>query len=105
MSTRAELLAPTLVTADVRALRVIALWSMLGAKMLAGWGVQWDIRWHLVIGRDSFWIAPHLMTYTGVTLVAVLAFGVLAWETWQARRGLQGPDAIQVMGLTGTRGF
>jgi hypothetical protein len=45
------------------------------------------------------------MTYTGVTLVAVLAFGVLAWETWQARRGLQGPDAIRVMGLTGTRGF
>jgi hypothetical protein len=105
MSSRAEILAPAVVTADVRALRVIALWSMLGAKMLAGWGVQWDIRWHLVIGRDSFWIAPHLMTYTGVTLVAVLAFGVLAWETWQARRGLQGPDAIRVMGLTGTRGF
>jgi hypothetical protein len=105
MSSRAEILAPALVTADARTLRVIALWAMLGAKMLTGWGVQWDIRWHLVIGRDSFWIAPHLMTYTGVTLVAVLAFGVLAWETWQARRGLQGPDAIQVMGLTGTRGF
>jgi len=105
MSSRAEILAPTLVTADVRALRVIALWSMLGAKMLTGWGVQWDIRWHLVIGRDSFWIAPHLMTYAGVTLAAVLALGVLAWETWRARQGLEVPGGIRVMGLLGTRGF
>jgi hypothetical protein len=105
MSSRAEILAPALVTADARTLRVIALWAMLGAKMLTGWGVQWDIRWHLVIGRDSFWIAPHVMTYAGVTLAAVLAFGVLAWETWRAWRGLAAPDAIQVMGLVGTRGF
>jgi len=105
MSSRAEAFIPTLAAADVRALRVIALWGMLGAKMLGGWGVQWDIRWHLVIGRDSFWIAPHVMTYAGVTLAAVLAFGVLAWETWRARPGLEMPDGIRVMGLLGTRGF
>ncbi len=105
MSSRAETLVPDLMAADVRAVRVIALWGMLGAKMLGGWGVQWDIRWHLVIGRDSFWIAPHLMTYAGVTLAAVVAFGVLAWETWRSRQGLEAPDGIRVMGLVGTRGF
>jgi hypothetical protein len=105
MSSRADVIAPALVSADVRALRVAALCGLLGAKMLGGWGVQWDIRWHLVIGRDSFWIAPHLMTYAGVTLAAVIALGVLAWETWRARRGLAVPDAIRVMGLVGTPGF
>jgi hypothetical protein len=105
MSSRADVFAPALVSADVRALRVAALWGLLGAKMLGGWGVQWDIRWHLVIGRDSFWIAPHLMTYAGVTLAAVIALGVLAWETWRARRGLAVPGGIRVMGLVGTPGF
>jgi hypothetical protein len=105
MSSRADVIAPALVSADVRALRVAALCGLLGAKMLGGWGVQWDIRWHLVIGRDSFWIAPHVMTYAGVTLAAVIALGVLAWETWRARRGLAAPGGIRVMGLVGTPGF
>ena len=29
---------------------------MLAANVLAAWGVQWDIQWHMQIGRDSFWI-------------------------------------------------
>src|SRR5688572_14539854 len=41
-----------------RTLRTVALWGLIAAKILGGWGVQWDIRWHLLIGRDSFWIAP-----------------------------------------------
>jgi len=24
----------------------IALWVLLGANLLAAWGVQWDIQWH-----------------------------------------------------------
>jgi hypothetical protein len=105
MSSRADAIVPALAAADVRSLRVAALCGLLGAKMMGGWGVQWDIRWHLVIGRDSFWIAPHLMTYAGVTLAAVLALGMLAWETWRARQGLEAPGAIRVMGLVGTPGF
>jgi hypothetical protein len=78
---------------------------LLGAKMLGGLGVQWDIRWHLLIGRDSFWIPPHLMTYAGVTVAAVLAFAVLALETLRAQRGEAAPDGVRVLGLVGTRGF
>jgi len=44
-----------------------ALWVLLGANLLAGWGVQWDIMWHVLLGRDSFWIPPHVMTYGGGT--------------------------------------
>src|SRR5439155_1575326 len=59
----------------------VALWVLLGANLLAGWGVQWDIQWHVRVGRDSFWIPPHVMTYAGVTIVVLASFGVLARDT------------------------
>src|SRR2546430_10042970 len=70
------------VTADASlAWRRAALWGLLGAKVVSSWGVQWDIQWHTLIGRDSFWIAPHLMTYAGVVVMVGLSFGVLAATT------------------------
>jgi hypothetical protein len=77
-----------------------ALWILLAAKALAGIGVGWDIRWHIVIGRDSFWIAPHVMTYAGVAVAAIVSFAVLALGTWR-RSG----DELRVAGLFGTRGW
>jgi len=84
----------------------VALWVLLGANLLAGWGVQWDIQWHVQIGRDSFWIPPHVMTYGGVTLIVLASFGVLARDTLRhllARRAPEGTE--RVLGLTGTPGF
>ena len=86
-------------------LRRGALWALLAAKLVGGWGVGWDIRWHLLIGRDSFWIAPHAMAYAAVAATAMISLGVLALETWRTRRGAPSPDAVAVVGLTGTRGF
>ena len=90
---------------QVRDLRRAALWSLLVAKAVAGMGVGWDIRWHVVIGRDSFWIAPHIMTYAGVAAAALLSFGVLAVETLAARRGRAPRASFRIAGLVGTRGF
>jgi hypothetical protein len=103
MSVRADALAPA--ASDIYAIRAMAFWGLIAAKSLGGWGVQWDIRWHLLIGRDSFWIAPHLMTYAGVTAGALLAFGILAFDTARARSGQRVPDGVRYFGLTGTRGF
>src|SRR3989442_2907986 len=105
MSTRVDAVSPSLAAADVRALRVTALWALLAAKLIGGWGVQWDIRWHLLVGRDSFRIHRHVMTYASVTLTALLAFGVLGAETIQARRGLPAPRRVRIAGLVGTPGF
>jgi hypothetical protein len=85
--------------------RRAALWAMVVAKLVGGWGVQWDIQWHVRIGRDSFWIAPHVMTYAGVAGVVLLSFGVLAWDTWRRRAARLAPDEMTIMGLTGTPGF
>src|SRR5713101_7823834 len=68
-------------------------------KIVTGWGVQWDIQWHVLIGRDTFWIPPHLMTYAGVTAVVALSFGMLAWDSWR------GEGDVRVLGLTSSRGF
>jgi len=82
-----------------------ALWALLAAKLVGGWGVGWDIRWHLVIGRDSFWIAPHVMTYASVVVASMISLGVLLVETCRARSGTRAPDTIAIAGLHGTRGF
>ena len=86
-------------------LRRAALWILLLAKAVAGIGVGWDIRWHVVIGRDSFWIAPHVMTYAGVAVASIVCFGVLALETWAARRGQTPRDSLRIAGLVGSRGY
>jgi hypothetical protein len=88
-------------------LRRAALWTLLASKLIAGWGVQWDIQWHVLIGRDSFWIPPHVMTYAGVALAVVVSFGVLAWETLMGSPAgsSDAPPVLRVLGLTGTRGF
>jgi hypothetical protein len=84
----------------------IALWLLLGATVLAAWGVQWDIQWHVRIGRDSFWIPPHVMTYSGVTLVVLASFGVLARDTLRHLTAGRAPEGtLRIVGLTGTRGF
>ena len=62
-------------------LKRAALWALLVSKIVTGWGVQWDIQWHVLIGRDSFWIPPHLITYAGVSAAVFLSFGMLFWET------------------------
>ncbi len=93
---------------SIATVRRAVLWGLLASKLIAGWGVQWDIQWHVQIGRDSFWIAPHLMTYAGVGLAVLLSWGVVAWESWlRARRATipREASAVQLLGLTATRGF
>jgi hypothetical protein len=105
MSTPVVLAVPISAGAEIRTLRCAALWSLLAAKMLGGWGVQWDIRWHLDIGRDSFWIPPHVMTYAGVTLATLVPLAILLLETWRNRRGEPSAERLRVWGLVGTTGF
>jgi hypothetical protein len=43
-------------------------------------GVIWDISWHITIGRDTLWSAPHLAIYLG-GIVAGLSCGALVLRT------------------------
>jgi hypothetical protein len=72
------------VSDSLRGYRRAALWGLLASKVLGAWGLAWDIQWHMTIGRDSFWIAPHLMIYSSVVGGLLLGGGVLALERRRA---------------------
>src|SRR5262249_5086411 len=82
----------------------VALWVLRAGKLLGACGLTWDIQWHLLIGRDPFWIPPHVMMYGGVTAGLLVAFGVLALDSLAAGRGARPRGTITILGLTSTRG-
>src|SRR6185295_12079954 len=92
-------------TPSLAAVARVGFWTLIVAHVVAGWGTQWDIQWHMRIGRDAFWIAPHVMTYSGVTLMVLASWGMLAWTSWRALRGERAAGAWRVLGITGTRGW
>ena len=55
----------------------------LGGFLLALYGTYWDDAWHTERGRDSFFIAPHLCVYGGLTLAGA---GLGLWGLLVARR-------------------
>jgi hypothetical protein len=81
------------------------LWALLAAHLVALWGLSWDIRWHLLIGRDSFWIAPHVMTYSGVAAIVLVSFGVFLWTGAQGLRRATLPVMLRNLSEAGSRGY
>lgn len=47
-------------------------------------GGTWDVSWHIVIGRDTFWSPPHLLLYGGILLVLITVVATLA-HAWRLR--------------------
>ena len=100
---RMPLTAPATAAADRLALHRVALWILLAAKLVTGWGVQWDIQWHVLIGRDTFWIAPHLHDLCrrhagGADLVRTAGRGHSAGRTARGR-DLDPPRLISTRGV------
>ena len=75
------------------------------AKVIGGWGLQWDIQWHMTIGRDSFWIAPHVMMYVSVAVALVVGFAILGLTTADPSAGRSRAGRVRVLGLCGSPGF
>src|SRR5215207_9595544 len=59
------------------------------ALMLAttAFGLAWDIRWHIVVGRDTFFSPPHLFLYAGVSFAGILSLAMVLVETYRYRHG------------------
>ncbi|MBI2204027.1 MAG: hypothetical protein HYU41_09270 [Candidatus Rokubacteria bacterium] len=70
---------------------------------LGAWGLTWDILWHVRIGRDSFWIAPHVMIYASVGVAFAVSIAVVARDTFGG--GPPGVAAWRFAGLRSTPGF
>jgi hypothetical protein len=50
--------------------RLLTAATVLLGVFFMGMGTSWDIHWHATVGRESFWIPPHLVLYAG-TILAV----------------------------------
>ncbi|MEO7910991.1 MAG: hypothetical protein ABIV47_15210 [Roseiflexaceae bacterium] len=83
-----------------RVISALALLTLLGA-----FGNAWDLFWHIVIGRDSFWIPPHTMMYAAVALSGLIALAVVLGDTlrradWlSAMLGFRAPLGFFILGL------
>jgi hypothetical protein len=79
------------------------IWSSvagISCMLIAG---TWDFAWHMSIGRDTFWIPPHLLTQVGAFLVGISCVFVILDTTLRhdlRRRAV----SVQVLGLQAPAG-
>lgn len=73
-----------------RSLRCTGAWLLLCSLLQGELGLAWDIRWHLLLGRNSFWIPPHMLLYSGVGAVGLVALAMVLIETLLYHHGFPG---------------
>jgi hypothetical protein len=79
--------APRAVSAGTPGVR---LRTLLGVALLVTqWafvaGVAWDVQWHLVVGRDRPFTAPHLLLLAGIAGSGLCALGGVLWYSLTGR--------------------
>jgi hypothetical protein len=82
-----------------------AVWAILFALgyLAAAYGLYWDIQWHFFVGRDSFWIPPHILLYSGIALAGLSAFLSILCESIRRRSG---DGSVAFLGIfRGARGM
>lgn len=87
------------------------IWLLFALAIVMGLGGTWDVKWHYAVGRDSFWIPPHLLLYSSVALIGLLSLGAVLYETWVTRampddvHTLNSPIPFQCLGFRGPFGL
>ena len=77
--------------------------TILGCAAGIVTGLMWDISWHMTIGRDTLWSAPHLLEYvSGVT--AGLSCGYVVLQTTFAGSVDDKASTVRYWGFRGPLG-
>lgn len=78
-------------------------WAVLTGGAVALFATYWDEAWHTDIGRDSAWIAPHLLLFGAMAVAgsAIAAWGVRTWWTTRSLRTALRYQPVLVAGLGG----
>lgn len=74
------------------------LLTMLAGSTSIVIGLQWDLSWHLTIGRDTFWSPPHVAVYLGAVL-AGLSSGAVALRTTFAGSEAERAETVRFWGF------
>jgi hypothetical protein len=77
---------------EERRLRQAGAWIILYLLLQAQLGLAWDREWHDLVGRDQFWIPPHIMMYSGLGGVGIVALVLILADTIRYRRRKPGVD-------------
>jgi hypothetical protein len=64
-------------------------------------GVAWDVQWHLVVGRDRPFTAPHLLLLAGIAGSGLCALGGVLWYSLTGREGRGGGGGRALVRLRG----
>ncbi|HVR38124.1 MAG TPA: hypothetical protein VMU84_03450, partial [Thermoanaerobaculia bacterium] len=91
---------------EASAIRTTISWhcyAMMIAATSVIVGVNWDISWHISIGRDTFWSAPHMAIYFG-GLLAGISSGFVVLRTTFAGTPEQQAESVRVWGFRGPLG-
>jgi hypothetical protein len=67
--------------------RLLAGTAILLMLFTAAFGLAWDIRWHVVVGRDTFFTPPHMLLYGGIAIAGLVSLGVVLADTWRYYTG------------------
>ena len=73
---------------------------MLYFLFQAEFGLAWDRSWHDYLGRDQFWIPPHIMSYSGIAGTGLVALLLVLIETvrfYQRKPGVDASSTIRVL--------
>ncbi len=77
-----------------RKIRQVCAWIVLCLLLEAELGLAWDRRWHDYVGRDQFWIPPHIMMYVGIAGTGLISLFVVLLDTVRYRQRKAGVLSI-----------
>lgn len=76
--------------------RIYVLFTIALFKLLNFFGGNWDIQWHVAIGRDNLFIPPHLMVLVAFGGGITLAWFWIVHETFAGGANEQPGETMQV---------
>lgn len=75
---------------------------LLYLLLQAEFGLTWDRNWHDYLGRDQFWVPPHIMVYTGLGVAGIIALALVFIETYRyyhKKPGVDDSTTVRVFGF------
>jgi hypothetical protein len=88
------------VAAERRYLYIVAALLISVASTAFVVGTAWDIQWHVQVGRDRVFTAPHVMMLAGIVIAGLTSLTVVLADSWQTyRRGVLAPLQRRIFGL------
>lgn len=90
---------PAVSTTQTRSLAFERLRLLAGVPFLLGiflsfLGFAWDVQWHVDVGPDTFFTAPHLVLYSGIALAGLTALTVVLMTTFRYRGVTAGTTSV-----------